>query len=264
MNLLNESIKTLAFLKKNWIMSNRNVFTLFELFFWPCIWLFSVGLMITFLKLKEDMAVFLLIGVVSMSVVQACQLDVAYVLLFDMWSKSLKHQFITPISGFHLVLGSWLMGVLRGIFVFLLLALSSMYFFGFNLFSVGLSPLGIFLFGLFLNSALIGLTVCILVLVFGQRAEVAAWSLVSLMLLVCGIYYPVSLLPKAIMAIAQAIPLTYMLEYFRSFYGFPYTFSHTLAKGYGLSLLYLTFGILILEKAIQRARKTGLLVRLSE
>jgi hypothetical protein len=65
----------------------------------------------------------------------------------------------------------------------------------------------------------------------GNRAEVAAWSLVSLMLLVCGIYYPVSILPQWGTAIAALIPLTYFLEYFRHFYGFAPIFSHVLFTG---------------------------------
>jgi len=49
---------------------------------------------------------------------------------------------------------------------------------------------------------------------------VAAWSISSLMALICGIYYPISILPTPLPEIARAIPLTYFLEYFRTFYGF--------------------------------------------
>jgi ABC-2 type transport system permease protein len=44
--------------------------------------------------------------------------------------------------------------------------------------------LALFILGLFLCATTVGALVCILVLTFGNRAEVAAWSLVSLMLLV--------------------------------------------------------------------------------
>jgi hypothetical protein len=42
-------------------------------------------------------------------------------------------------------------------------------------------PVSLFLLSLFLLSALVGVTVCILVLLYGYKAEVAAWSLVNLM-----------------------------------------------------------------------------------
>src|SRR5512136_90622 len=106
--------------------------------------------------------------------------------------------------------------------------------------SIPSSPLFIlFLLGLFLNAALIGISVCILVLLFGYKAEVAAWSITSLMALICGIYYPISILPSPLPEIAQAIPLTYFLEYFRTFYGFGGEVKGLLAWGFGLTAFYL-------------------------
>jgi ABC-2 type transport system permease protein len=111
---------------------------------------------------------------------------------------------------------------------------------------------------------MVGVFVCILVFVLGLRAEVAAWSLVSLMLLVCGIYYPVSILPRWVALIAEAIPLTYFLEYIRGFFGFTPSSNHVLIKGYVLVLVYLAIELLLVEKALKRARRTGMLLRLSE
>jgi ABC-2 type transport system permease protein len=102
------------------------------------------------------------------------------------------------------------------------------------------------------------------VLVFGNRAEVAAWSLVSLMLLVCGIYYPVSILPHWATAVAEAIPVTYLLEYYRHFYGFEPTFSHVLIKGYATVVAYLFLEVFLMKAAVIRAKTTGTLLRLSE
>jgi ABC-2 type transport system permease protein len=111
---------------------------------------------------------------------------------------------------------------------------------------------------------MVGVFVCILVLVFGNRAEVAAWSLTSLMLLLCGVYYPVSVLPVWVRGLAEIIPLTYFLEYFRLFYGFPPLFSHVLLKGYVMVIAYLVIEIFAMKAALHRAKRTGLLLKLSE
>jgi len=66
----------------------------------------SIGLMTGFLSMEQDKVSFILIGVVAFSIVQVCQIDIAYVMLFDMWSKSVKHTFIAPVKGKHLVVGS--------------------------------------------------------------------------------------------------------------------------------------------------------------
>ena len=59
---------------------------------------------------------------------------------------------------------------------------------------------------MFLNAAIIGALVLALVLRFGQRAEVAAWAFSYLMLLLCGLYYPVSVLPRGAQFLAQLHP----------------------------------------------------------
>jgi ABC-2 type transport system permease protein len=157
-----------------------------------------------------------------------------------------------------------LVGMLRGGIVFIILMGASYLLFDFDFTVPGAGALCLFVLGLFLSAAMVGALVCILVLTLGNRAEVAAWSLVSLMLLVCGIYYPVSILPGWAAALAELIPLTYFLEYFRQFYGFAPTFSHGLAKGYAQVLAYLFLEVILMRAALRRAKRTGLLLKLSE
>jgi len=259
-----EMTKTRAFVFKNMIMTRRNVFTLFEILFWPLVAFLSVGLLAEFAELKPSMKAFILVGVVSMSAVQVCQLDVSYALLYDVWSKAVKHSLIAPVGLRHLLAGSMIVGVLRGGSVFFILMGASYLIFGFDFTTPGTLPLCLFLLGLFLSAAMVGLFVCILVFTFGLRAEVAAWSLVSLMLLVCGIYYPVSILPRWVMFLSELIPLTYFLEYFRQFYGFEPTFSHVLAKGSVTLVAYLSLELILVKAALRRAKRTGMLLKLSE
>ncbi|NJD78187.1 MAG: ABC transporter permease [Candidatus Methanoperedens sp.] len=246
---------------KSWIMAKRNFFTIFEVIFWPFIGLMSIGLMASFFSMNENTISFILIGAIAFSIVQICQIDVAYVMLFDMWSKSIKHTFIAPVRGYHLMIGSLLFGILRSILVFIILVIISYYAFGFNFLAGGIIPVLVFLAGLFLTSASIGILVCISILSFGQRAEVAAWTITGIMMFICGIYYPVSILPPALQIIARAIPLTYFLEYMRSFYGFG---EANVILGFALGLFYFLGGIIALDIAIIKARSTGIMLRLSE
>ena len=265
MKLSQHLIQMWAFVFKNWIIAKRNIFTLFEILFWPVVGFFSVGFLTVFLELDVNTRAFIFTGIIAMSVMQVCQIDVAYALLYDLWAKSLKHTFIAPVHFLHLISGSWLIGVIRAFFVFLVLSAFCAFAFGFNFLRLGLYPLSLFLLGLLLTAALIGITVCILVLLFGYNADVAAWSLTSLMSLLCGIYYPVSILPSPLPSIARAIPLTYFLEYYRSFYGFPETTAKTaLAWGFGLIGLYLVVEALLFKAVLHRARKKGILIMLSE
>ena len=91
-----------------------------------------------------------------------------------------------------------------------------------------------------------------------------AWSGVSLVLLVCGIYYPVSMLPEPLATVAVAIPLTYLLEAFRAGLGFAPLFSDPWLRGFALALAYLAGGYACFGWAITRARRTGMLLKLSD
>ncbi len=199
-----------AVVVRNALMASRNVFFFFELLFWPIVGVISIGLMTRFLGITPAQASFVLIGTIALSVVNVCQLEVAYAVLMDVWSKSIKH------------------------------------------------------LGCFLNAWIVGVFVCALITLFGNRAEAFAWASVNLVLVLAGIYYPVSLLPAPAAALARAIPLTYFLDAYRSHFGFASEFAAPIATGLALSVVYAVVAHLAFYAAVQRARRTGLLLKMSE
>lgn len=259
-----EWVSTAAFAWRNVIMARRNVFFVFELTFWPGVAMLSHGLLTRFLDLTPAMTAFILVGTVALSTVQVCQLDVAYAVLFDMWSKSMKHQFLAPVSVRHLALGAWLVGVGRGLVVWALMAVIGTWAFGFDFLGAGPGSLAVFLLGCFLSALAVGLLVCTLVLLFGTRAETSAWAAVNFLVMLSGVYYPVTVLPGWVAAISAGIPLTYFLDAFRAGYGFPSQFPHPVATGFGLALVYIVLAHFMLAAAVTRSRRTGLLLKLSE
>jgi ABC-2 type transport system permease protein len=259
-----ELIRIWAFALRNLLMASRNVFFVFEMTFWPTVGVLSIGLMTRFLRLPPADASFVLIGTIALSTVQVCQLDVSYAVLYDVWSKSMKHQFLAPIAVRHLTIGSWIVGIARGVVVFALLAALAGWAFAFNPFRVGTGGLVVFLLGCFLTAWVVGILVCALVMLFGTRAEASAWATVNLVLVLAGIYYPISQLPAPIAALAGAIPLTYFLDAFRSHFGFPPEFASPLARGFGLSAAYILAAHWALRAAIDRTRRSGLLLKMSE
>ena len=259
-----ELVRTWAFAHRNVIMARRNVFFVFELTFWPGVAMLSHGLLTRFLALDAKMTAFILVGTVALSTIQVCQLDVAYAVLFDIWSKSMKHQFLTPIGIRHMAIGSWLVGVARGVTVFVLMAMIGTWAFRFDFMGGGPGSLALFLMGCFLCSLIIGLFVCSLVLLFGTRAETSAWAAVNFIVMLSGIYYPVSILPGWAQGVAAGIPLTYFLDAFRQGYGFEPHFAHAWLKGFALTGIYVVLAHWALASAITRSRRTGLLLKLSE
>ena len=253
-----------AVVVRNALMASRNVFFFFELLFWPIVGVISIGLMSRFLGLTPAQASFVLIGTIALSVVNVCQLEVAYAVLMDVWSKSIKHQFLAPIGIRHLTIGSWLVGMVRGTALFALLTVLSWWAFDFRTFGAGAGAVGLFMFGCFLNAWIVGVFVCALITLFGNRAEAFAWASVNLVLVLAGIYYPVSVLPGPAAAVARAIPLTYFLDAYRSHFGFASEFAAPIATGLALAVVYAVVAHLAFYACVQRARRTGLLLKMSE
>ena len=263
-NLRKQLIRTGAFALKNWLITKKRGFHLFEILFWPFISLISVGLLTRFLGLRPGMTEFILIGVIAFSVIQIGQLDMAYVILYSIWNKSLKHEMVAPIHAFHLIMGPWAMGVVHSFFIFLLLSIFSSLVFHLNFFEPGVVRLSLFFLGLIFFSASIGIVVCALAFRFGGRAHAGATSIVSILILVSGIYYPVEILPGPLQFVASFIPLTYFLEYFRSFYGFTLSSRNPLLWGFLLTSVYNVIAVYLLCLSIRNARQKGILAKMSE
>jgi ABC-2 type transport system permease protein len=124
--------------------------------------------------------------------------------------------------------------------------------------------LATFLAGCLLTAWAIGVAVCALITMFGNRAEAFAWATSNFVLVLSGIYYPVAVLPQPVAAIAAAIPLTHFLDAYRAHYGFTPTFEHPATIGFVLVALYAVLAHAAFAAAIGRARRSGLLLKLSE
>ncbi|MGH7277822.1 MAG: ABC transporter permease [Candidatus Rokuibacteriota bacterium] len=264
MNWRSETVAVWAFVVRNLLMASRNVFFFFELLFWPIVGVVSIGLMTRFLGLTPEMTSFVLIGTIALSVSQVCQLEVSYAVLLDVWSKSVKHQFMAPIGVRHMTIGSWMVGILRGTVIFVVLAALGRWAFDFDAVAAGPMALGVFLLGCFLNAWVVGVAVCALITLFGTRAEAFAWASVNLVLVLAGIYYPVSVLPGPVATLAAGIPLTYFLDAYRAHYGFASEFTAPIATGLVLSAVYIGLSHALFVATIHRARRTGLLLKMSE
>src|SRR3989344_1521360 len=126
-------LHSFAFAYRNYIFAKRNIFFVIEILFWPVMTLLTIGLMGGFLKLEENALSFVLTGAIASGVLQVTQLDVGYSILYDVWSKSIKHTFLTPVGLTPSLLGSWMTGILRGTFVLAILLYLSRRFFDFHI-----------------------------------------------------------------------------------------------------------------------------------
>ncbi|MDE2027591.1 MAG: ABC transporter ATP-binding protein/permease [Candidatus Omnitrophica bacterium] len=251
-----------AFTVRSAIFAVRNLFVMTDVFFWPMISLISIGFMSKFVHLGPQTLGFVMTGTLAAGILQITQLDVGYTMLYELWSKSCKHTLLTPVGVSEGVVGTWMIGMARGLVAFVLLSAAACLGFGFHL--PGFFVTAGFLLGLFCCAFILGIMVNILILSFGQKVEITAWMFAQLFMIICGIYYPIDVLPQALQTASLLIPITHFLEFFRQAYGFKAHTAYPLLTGLALTLLYIILALRLLDQAYTRARRKGVIIRLSE
>jgi ABC-2 type transport system permease protein len=134
-----------------------------------------------------------------------------------------------------------------------LLAIS---FFGFNLYAMGLA-LAAFFANLILTSWAVGIFVSGLVLRNGLGAEGFAWTIMFLLLPLTCVYYPVSVLPGWLQAVALALPPTYVFEGMRALLIEHIFRADLMRRALGLNTLWFGVGAFGFLQLLSAARRHG-------
>jgi ABC-2 type transport system permease protein len=180
----------------------------------------------------------------------------------DVWSRNFLNFFATPLRTSEYVSGLVLIGVttsLLGLIAMLVMAWAA---FGLSFLSFGVA-LAPFLLVLFLTGIALGVFGAGLVLRLGPASEWLIWPIPSVISPFVGVFYPVSVLPAWMQAIARALPPSYVFEGLRAVVaGKPAPWDQ-LAIGGALSVGYLLLACAFFASVYRYAIRTGLIARYS-
>ncbi len=143
------------------------------------------------------------------------QLGFSLSFLEEMHSRNVGNLFMSPLRPLEFVASLIVMSLIRLAIGVVPVTGLAVWFFGFNLWTLGLA-LGAFFTNLVLTSWSIGLLVSGFLLRHGLGAEELAWSFMFLLLPLCCVYYPVGVLPAWLQAVSWALPPTYVFEGLRA------------------------------------------------
>jgi ABC-2 type transport system permease protein len=138
-----------------------------------------------------------------------------------------------------------------------------MWFFGFNVYSMGLWLVAFF-FNLVLTSWAFGLFVSGILLRFGLGAENIAWSLMFLMLPLACVYYPLDTLPQWLQYVAVSLAPTHVFEGMRALLLEGTVEPHYMLRALALNVVYFAVGSLSFAWFLNDARHRGTLVGMGE
>ena len=129
------------------------------------------------------------------------QLGFSISFLEEMWSRNLGNLMISPLRATEFVAALMVMSIVRLAIGMVPVTLLAIWFFGFNLWALGLA-LAAFFVNLMLTGWAVGIFVSGLVLRNGLGAETFAWSIMFLFLPLTCVYYPVAVLPGWLQTVA--------------------------------------------------------------
>jgi len=144
-----------------------------------------------------------------------CSQDVSVSFLDDVWARSLVTVFASPLEVWEFAAAIMLLGLLKLVLTLVVMAAAAWGLYAFNVFSFGFLLIP-FIANLVLLGWTIGLLSLALILRYGGRWGILAWSLPMLLMPFASVFYPETVLPPVARAIAQAVPANHVFEGMRT------------------------------------------------
>ncbi len=211
-----------------------------------------------------DLVLYLGIGTVVWAYLRAVFANVGEMVAWERWEGTIEYTMMAPISRLAHMLGVSLFSIIYGLARSALLLGVLALFFSVDLSNANLGGAAVILLVGSISFLGFGIMAAVLPLLFPERGEEMTFVISSVLLLVSGVYYPISVLPDWMEPLATVSPATYVLEGMRAalLEGTP-----TLALGPSilpiliLGALTLPIGIAIFGWGERYAKRTGRLKR---
>src|SRR5215468_5650160 len=256
-----------AMIERYWFLLRSSWPRLLELAYWPTVQMLVWGFLQ--LYIGQNAGYFARAGgtfigaVLLWDILLRGQLGFSISFLEEMWSRNLANLMISPLKPIEFVIALMTMSIIRLAIGMVPVSLLAIGFFGFNLYAMGLA-LAAFFANLILTSWAVGIFVSGLVLRNGLGAEGFAWTIMFLLLPLTCVYYPVSVLPGWLQAVALALPPTYVFEGMRALVLRGDIVADLMVKALALNALYFAAGSATFAYFLQSARINGTLVQMGE
>jgi ABC-2 type transport system permease protein len=238
-----------------------------ELVYWPTVQLVMWGFISQFLastsSIIEQAFGLFLSAVLLWDVLFRGQLGVSLSFFEEMWSRNLGHLMVSPLRPSEFIAALLTMSLARTLIGMVPASFLALWFFGYSVYDLGLSLIAFFI-NLIVMGWAIGIAVSGLVLRWGLGAESLAWGLVFAISPLCGIYYPIEVMPAWVHPISHAMPASYVFEGMRAI-----LLEHTVKWDLMLTAallngVYLTAGVGIYFAFLKSARRRGSLLQMGE
>jgi ABC-2 type transport system permease protein len=238
-----------------------------ELMYWPAVQLFVWGFLQMYITQNAGFfarAGGVFIGAVMMwDILFRGQLGFSISFLEEMWARNLGNLMISPLRPIEFVCSLMIMSIVRLAIGMIPVSILAIVFFGFNIYGLGLA-LAAFFMNLIFTSWSVGIVVSGVVLRNGMGAESLAWTMMFLIMPVICVYYPVTVLPHWLQAVAWALPPTYVFEGMRALVLNHEFRADLMIEALALNALYFSIAVWVFLQLLNSARRIGSLLQSGE
>jgi ABC-2 type transport system permease protein len=207
---------------------------------------------------------YLLVGSLLWSYLSLMFFDVSFAIAWERWEGTIEYTFMAPVRRITHLLGicsfAIVYALLRSVIILIAIALA---------FHLDLSNANVGSALLVLAAATfpvlgLGIFTSILPLLSPEKGEQMAVAVQGVLLLVSGVYYPITVLPTVLRVMGQASPLTYTLSGIRSALLGNASIGSlvgTIVVLLGMGAVMIPAGVWVFSRAERRAKRLGLLKR---
>jgi ABC-2 type transport system permease protein len=245
----------------------RSPMRLMELIYWPLLDLLVWGFVSVYLQrfgtAVPNFVAFFIGALILWDILFRAQQGISVTYLEEVWSRNLMNLFVSPLTVAEFLLATVIVSLGKLTVAALAMASLAVLFYQFNILTLGLS-LFPFVANLLLFGWSLGVFTTALVLRFGQAAESLAWVLAFLFQPFSAVFYPVSVLPPWMQAIARFLPSSHVFEGMRaviSGQGMPW---QNLGWAFGLNLLFVMGAVWFFYATFALVKQRGLLSKVGE
>ncbi|MCU0607295.1 MAG: ABC transporter permease [Candidatus Edwardsbacteria bacterium] len=257
-----EIVSTLGFLERNLSLVKRYLG-------WEIVFMtYNIvnALTIGFIGVTQgkQFVMYLTIGALIWGFLSVLFHEISESVAWERWEGTIEYTFMAPIHRFTQLFGSCLFAIVYGLIRTVLILLAVALFLGLSLKGADLGAAFVVLVVSGLSFIGLGLVAAILPLMSTEKGAQATHIMEAVILLVSGVYYDVSVLPKWLQPLSAFSPATYSLRALRG----ALLEGQSLAELWPTVLLLLAIGVLLIplgliafNQAEIYAKRTGKLKR---
>ena len=216
-----ELLQSYGFLARNWHLTRRY-------WGWEVVWMFyslTSGLSVVFIAQGAEaltgespnfdvpyLTMYLIIGTLVWRYLSNIFMLTSEVIAWERWEGTIEYTLMAPVQRWVHLVGQTIYSLIYGLVSSLVIGVAMALFFQLDLSKANLAGAGAVILAGSLSLIAIGIVASILPLLYPERGAQMTSVVEASFLLISGVYYPISVLPEWMQAVAKVSPVTFVLD----------------------------------------------------